>query len=716
MVDTDVKTLMLQVDASIELLRKELDGGAGVMDRFSARAGTMADQVERAISTMGKNFPNLSQRAADAASQMEKAFNDSFGAIQRMADKAITMPAVNGGGLDDAARTRAAALEQIEVAAQRAAAGEGVMTAETRAYLQAAQAARIEAEAHARDLMREAGALERIEIELGKAGAAQQLMATRGAALHQQTGLQRAGMQQLAFQISDVSTQFSMGTPPMQIFAQQSSQVIQAVGMMTTESKGLLGILGNPWTQIVVAATVVLEPFIAKLFDSQDALTGIGDKAEQAMERVRRSLAQVSAITDAADEATRKKVEAMAEVARLNRQITQAQGQRDSFIEANGSEDAGGLNFNITRLMAQRDAAQEAIKQADNSLSALPVYKRAGDMQEEAKAHYARAAAVRHAKETIRAAGSVEETFRKQMELATEGLDEDAAAQYRYGAALHGGTALLHERITAIKKLEDIGAGKAKGYMRGVSDQTKDAMAEIRDDLTRRNAERNAPYMKQFTDPSPMEAYRQRLRASTSDMGRSLQQVKVEGLDALENGLVGIVSGTQSVADAFKSMANQVIADLARIAIEKLIVNTIGGGIFGFAEGGVVQKKATGGFISGPGTGTSDSIPAWLSNGEYVMKAAAVRRIGVNTLDAINNGMPRFASGGLVNPGVPRLRASSGAVGQDGSGVSMPITINAPGATAETVAAIRREIANAAPTIVQAAAALTNRQLNRRTI
>jgi len=631
---------------------------------------------------------------------MEKAFNDSFGAIQRMADKAITMPAVNGGGLDvgatemraaaDAARTRAAALEQIEVAAQRAAAGEGVMTAETRAYLQAAQAARIEAEAHARDLMREAGALERIEIELGKAGAAQQLMATRGAALHQQTGLQRAGMQQLAFQISDVSTQFSMGTPPMQIFAQQSSQVIQAVGMMTTESKGLLGILGNPWTQIVVAATVVLEPFIAKLFDSQDALTGIG--------------------------ATRKKVEAMAEVARLNRQITQAQGQRDSFIEANGSEDAGGLNFNITRLMAQRDAAQEAIKQADNSLSALPVYKRAGDMQEEAKAHYARAAAVRHAKETIRAAGSVEETFRKQMELATEGLDEDAAAQYRYGAALHGGTALLHERITAIKKLEDIGAGKAKGYMRGVSDQTKDAMAEIRDDLTRRNAERNAPYMKQFTDPSPMEAYRQRLRASTSDMGRSLQQVKVEGLDALENGLVGIVSGTQSVADAFKSMANQVIADLARIAIEKLIVNTIGGGIFGFAEGGVVQKKATGGFISGPGTGTSDSIPAWLSNGEYVMKAAAVRRIGVNTLDAINNGMPRFASGGLVNPGVPRLRASSGAVGQDGSGVSMPITINAPGATAETVAAIRREIANAAPTIVQAAAALTNRQLNRRTI
>ena len=40
------------------------------------------------------------------------------------------------------------------------------------------------------------------------------------------------------------------------------------------------------------------------------------------------------------------------------------------------------------------------------------------------------------------------------------------------------------------------------------------------------------------------------------------------------------------------------------------------------------QFAAAGGAISGPGTGTSDSIPAMLSDGEFVMTAKAVRGMG----------------------------------------------------------------------------------------
>lgn len=51
-------------------------------------------------------------------------------------------------------------------------------------------------------------------------------------------------------------------------------------------------------------------------------------------------------------------------------------------------------------------------------------------------------------------------------------------------------------------------------------------------------------------------------------------------------------------------------------------------------------NKATGGRIHGPGTGTSDSIPAWLSNGEHVIRAAAVskldRTVGPNFLNVLN--------------------------------------------------------------------------------
>lgn len=62
------------------------------------------------------------------------------------------------------------------------------------------------------------------------------------------------------------------------------------------------------------------------------------------------------------------------------------------------------------------------------------------------------------------------------------------------------------------------------------------------------------------------------------------------------------------------------------------------------------QKKAQGGMITGPGGPTSDSIPAFLSNGEFVVNArstrlfqpllAAINEYGLNT--------PAFAAGGLA--------------------------------------------------------------------
>lgn len=56
-----------------------------------------------------------------------------------------------------------------------------------------------------------------------------------------------------------------------------------------------------------------------------------------------------------------------------------------------------------------------------------------------------------------------------------------------------------------------------------------------------------------------------------------------------------------------------------------------------FAKGGKVDRDnyATGGSVRGAGTGTSDSIPAWLSNGEFVMTAAATR-LFEPTLAAMN--------------------------------------------------------------------------------
>lgn len=69
-----------------------------------------------------------------------------------------------------------------------------------------------------------------------------------------------------------------------------------------------------------------------------------------------------------------------------------------------------------------------------------------------------------------------------------------------------------------------------------------------------------------------------------------------------------------------------------------------------------IVNRAGGGEIRGPGSETSDSILAWLSNREFVMRAAAVRKYGLGFMRAVNKGeFPRFAQGGLATPTVPRL-------------------------------------------------------------
>ncbi|MGS7873632.1 phage tail length tape measure family protein, partial [Stenotrophomonas forensis] len=78
-------------------------------------------------------------------------------------------------------------------------------------------------------------------------------------------------------------------------------------------------------------------------------------------------------------------------------------------------------------------------------------------------------------------------------------------------------------------------------------------------------------------------------------------------------------------------------------------------------------KKAQGGPVSGPGTSTSDSIAAWLSDGEFVARAKVVRQPGALAflhafnaigMDAVRRwGAYAFADGGLVSQ-MPSLQRS----------------------------------------------------------
>lgn len=76
-----------------------------------------------------------------------------------------------------------------------------------------------------------------------------------------------------------------------------------------------------------------------------------------------------------------------------------------------------------------------------------------------------------------------------------------------------------------------------------------------------------------------------------------------------------------------------------------------------------VPTYARGDMVRGPGTGTSDSILARVSNGEFIMRAAAVQHYGPDFLRQVNQRqLPKFAVGGLVGPNLPDVPVPSQSV------------------------------------------------------
>lgn len=116
----------------------------------------------------------------------------------------------------------------------------------------------------------------------------------------------------------------------------------------------------------------------------------------------------------------------------------------------------------------------------------------------------------------------------------------------------------------------------------------------------------------------------------------------------------------QAFAEGFQWVQDAFAATLDRIKAAASAVKGTLSSSFPGDPSIPAMPMAGGGMIRGPGTGTSDSILARLSNGEFVMRASAVRAWGADFMRSINS----FSAGGLVRP-VPRF-AEGGMVAAGG--------------------------------------------------
>lgn len=150
----------------------------------------------------------------------------------------------------------------------------------------------------------------------------------------------------------------------------------------------------------------------------------------------------------------------------------------------------------------------------------------------------------------------------------------------------------------------------------------------------------------------------------TNDVILKNEQAKAQAMKAITGGLTQLLDTLGESNSAFAKMSK--IITLAQIAIDTgkalsagiasassmpfpanlaAIATTVATILANVATAISTVKSAkfaTGGKVTGPGTGTSDSIPAMLSNGEFVMTAAATRMFEplLMTMNNIGRGVP----------------------------------------------------------------------------
>lgn len=148
--------------------------------------------------------------------------------------------------------------------------------------------------------------------------------------------------------------------------------------------------------------------------------------------------------------------------------------------------------------------------------------------------------------------------------------------------------------------------------------------------------------------------------AELKNAGNELEKTFKEGLtEGLQSSIVGLAKGTMTLREAVLNLTNTILDAMIRIAAQQLVTQvTSSAGSWWSAIASAFSGAgghATGGPIRGPGTSTSDSIPARLSDGEWVIQASAVSHYGHAFMDAINNKrLRKLATGGPVSvPPVP---------------------------------------------------------------
>lgn len=487
-------------------------------------------------------------------------------------------------------------------------------------------------------------------------------------------GQMRFAMRDLAAQVGDIGTQFSLGARPMQIFASQGSQVAGALGLMAGEATALGRFLGGPWFQILTTAAIVLAPFVAKLFEGEDAMKAV-TAASNGMGDAQSALAGIFDLTTGKIKSQNEMLLLNARIMAINlRAEAAAKGEAGAGAMAEGMKGRESIGYQLANPFRDRRQIDSGARRA-RALQTTIANVKAGRTSFSAAAKWAesfnftgltldRGEFLQSISDQATADGK-----RRTADLIDQSLNSGQLANSLRKPATGGRTRTPRQAAEKVDpffgKLDSLESDNSAGFAK---------LAEERTRLMNKAAEDSWKEQRKGIEQQAQFEYDQ--REAVEQKLRSIRETQLQTLTGLYESLFR--GGTKAIWDDFAQIGQRVIAQvLARFTLAKVT----GGG---FDLGSALSMSLT-------------SVLGFADGG----------RPPLGRVSVVGERGPE-----LFVPDVAGTVVPNHALG--GGGPS--ITINAPGATAETVAMIRREILNAAPMLTAAAVGQTTRVMNRRTL
>lgn len=264
---------------------------------------------------------------------------------------------------------------------------------------------------------------------------------------------------------------------------------------------------------------------------------------------------------------------------------------------------------------------------------------------------------------------------RKETHIATPGADDSltqVGGVLDVLGALPPGVAVIITVPGAGESVTD--ANNVKAALEGIPRQTSPVITTVGHGAAIRNADNVKAALggipRQTTPGIATSGHGAAIanaRAVTNALGLIPRRVGVSITATSNVGSVvaGAAAALASINGRVATTTIRTVRSEAALAIGGLVNHAAAA--VGLAGGGTPSRRSwpTGGIVEGPGTTTSDSIPALLSRREFVQRARAVEYYGVDVMYALNSmRIPKerlrgYASGGTPAAGPPRYIPTS---------------------------------------------------------